>query len=375
MIYLSTVTTLTFCLFVFIVGYYYILGRNGPGFPVLNDYPGDIFRRRAYKEYRTNAKQLLAEGSSKYQEKPFAVLVPNGIKVILPPSLTNWIKTNKDLDHQQLVRDEYFATYPGFEAQLVLHHPNRLVINIVQAKLAKNDQTLPTLNDHIKSALAEYWGEGNDWHLLDWDLGTSGLISRAAASTFVGPELATDVEWQSVTRSYVQNFFAAVSEMHAWHHWLRPFVQWYLPHASACRTGVKRARSMINAVVRERHEKVEVAEANGDVPPEYNDALAWTLNAPGGSAFEAGDVQLALAMAAFFTTAEVLRQVIIEIVHRPQLVASLRQEIEEAISNHGLTAASLFRMELLDSAMKESQRLMPALGMYSAGPGLSKAII
>lgn len=355
-------TLFTGLLAVVIGGIY--LKTNALQYPAINDYPGDFFRIRASQEYISNARQLIADGRKKFQGKPFSILVPYGVKVILPPSLTDWVRANRDLDHQQLVRDEYGASYPGFQAQLVLHHPNRFVINIIQAKLAKNDQTLPVLDVHIKAALSDLWCNDKEWRLLDWENATSGLISRAAAAVFVGPELASDAAWQKCSRSYVSDFFAAVSELHTWHPWLRPFVHWFLPHASACRAGVRQARRIINKVVSERRQKAKAAEAAGDNPLEHNDVLAWTMNARGCAAlFEPGDVQLALAMAAFFTTAEVLRQVLLDVAQSPELIDALRHEIETALESHGLTAAALFRMELLDSVMKESQRLMPALGM------------
>jgi hypothetical protein len=328
----------------------------------VNNYPKDFFRRRAYKNYSAKARALLEDGAAKYGKNPFAVLVPNGVKLILPPSLAGWVKNIKDLDHQQLVRDEFFATYPGFDVQFVIHHPNRAVINMIQGKLSKTDKTLPIVREYLQAGLSEIWGEKQSWQPLNWEDGTTGDISRAAASIFVGPELASDPDWQHVSRAYVQDFFAAVSEMHAWHPWIRNIVQWRLPHASACRAGLKRARQMVNKVVEKRRQEVEAATQRGQEPPEYYDAIAWTLESPAANVFEPGDVQLALAMAALFTTTEVLRQVLIEITRRPEYVEPLKEEIEGAIVDDKITAASLASLQLLDSFMKGSQKQIPPTG-------------
>jgi cytochrome P450 len=293
---------------------------------------------------------------------PFAVLVPNGVKIILPPSLVGWVKSSKDLDHQQLVRDEFFANIPGFDVQFVLHHPNRMVINMIQGKLSKTDKTLPILTEHLQVGLSEIWGQEKSWKLLNWEDGTTGVISRAAASIFVGPELASDPDWQRVSRAYVTDFFAAVGEMHAWQPWLRNIVHWRIPHASACRAGLKRAREMVNKVVEKRRQEVQAANLKGQESPTYYDALAWTLESPAGNEFEPGDVQLALAMAALFTTTEVFRQVLIEIARRPEYVEPLREEIRGAMVDGKIGGASLVNMQLLDSFMKESQRQIPPLG-------------
>ncbi|EXM26139.1 hypothetical protein FoTM2_010935 [Fusarium oxysporum f. sp. vasinfectum] len=330
-------------------------------FPIINKYPKDFFHRRANQEYKTNARKLLKDGAAKHGENPFAILVPNGIKTILPPSCVGWAKNNKDLDHQQLVRDEYFASYPGFDVQHVLHHPNRMVINMVQGKLSKTDKTLPVMNKHIKAGLSDIWGEDKSWKTLNWEDGTTGVISRAAASIFVGPELAADPEWQKVSRAYVLDYFGAVGEMHLWPSWLRWLVVWYLPGASACRAGLKRAREMVNKVVQKRRQEEQEAKLEGKEAPAYYDALAWTLESPLGNEFEPADVQLALAMAALFTTSELFRQILTEIARRPEVVEHLRREIEDAAPDHDFTATSLVKMQLLDSFMKETQRQIPSL--------------
>jgi hypothetical protein len=339
-----------------------IFAKERPKFPVVNNYSRDFFHRRANLEYNTNARRLLVDGAAKHGQNPFAIRVPNGLKVILPPSLVNWVKNNKDVDHQQLVRDDFFAEYTGFDVQFVLHHSNRMVINMIQGKLSKTGKTLPILNEHLQVGLSDIWGEEKSWRSLDWENSTTGVISRAAASIFVGPELASDPEWQRVSRGYVLDFFSAVPEMQACHPWLRSLLQWNLPHASACRSGLQRAREMVNKVVQKRRQEAEEAKAQGQEPPTYYDALAWTLENPAADGFEPGDVQLALAMAALFTTSELFRQVLIEIARRPEYVEPLRREISDAMPDGNVSAASLVKMQLLNSFMKECQRQIPPLG-------------
>ncbi|KAJ5646066.1 cytochrome P450 [Penicillium lividum] len=291
---------------VIVVSFYYLIPKQRPIFPVVNNYPGDIFRRKAYQEYSKHAKQLIAEGFAKYNG-PITLLVPNGMKNVLPSALSEWVKTNRDLDHQEL-----------------------------------------------------HWGLGETWHTIDWDKDTTGIISRAVASVFVGPEMASDPEWQTLVQRYVREFFTAVGELHAWRAPFWPIVQWFLPHTSACRALVKRARVMIGDVVHRRAEETEVAQRQGRTAPRYNDVISWSSNMSSNE-LPAGDIQLALAMAALFTTSEALRQILIDIAKHPELAAPLRQEITQSISDHGLCQTALQKMILLDSVMKESQRQIPTL--------------
>ncbi|KAK3985425.1 cytochrome P450 [Cladorrhinum sp. PSN332] len=344
---------------------YLLYSKQRPIFPIINDYPGDFFRRKAYREYKQNAKKLLADGFTKHRG-PVTVLIPNGSKIVLPSSLSDWVKTNRDLDHQELVREEYFAGYPGFEALDATHSRDGMLIDVLRAKLSQHEgaAVLPIVNEHVAAALEEYWGaEGHSWHTVDWDRDTTGLISRAAASVFVGPEKAADREWQRIVQTYVREFFAAVGELHGWPAMLRPFVQWFLPHASACRVLVKEARVVVRKVVRQRAQEAAAAREQGLEPRRHDDALTWTQDAQRQlhNTIEPGDIQLALAMSALFTTTEALKQILIDVGKHPELVDPLRHEVTQSLSEYGLGLEALAKMELLDSVMKESQRQLPAL--------------
>ncbi|KAE8327618.1 cytochrome P450 [Aspergillus sergii] len=340
-----------------LAGLYRFTTKQRSIFPVVNDYRGDFFRRKAYHEYNQNAKKLIVDGLAKHGS-PITLRVPDGLKIVLPSALSDWVKTNRDLDHQELIREEYFAGFPGFEPQSTLHAPDGMLINLLRTKLSQNEEIVPTVNRHIGPALQHYWGDSGIWHTIDWENDTTGIISRAAASIFVGPEKAADDEWQTVVQAYVREYFAAVSELHTWRASLRPIVQWFLPHASACRGLLRKARAIVQEVVQKREQEAEAAMNQGLVAPQYNDVLAWTMQVP-ENRHPAGDIQLALAMAALFTTTELFKQILINIARHLELVEPLRKEIKMSLSEHGLGLTALAKMELLDSVMKESQRQIP----------------
>ncbi|KAF7714904.1 Uncharacterized protein PECH_007854 [Penicillium ucsense] len=337
-----------------IVGLYYLNPHQEIVFPVVNAYAGDIFRRKAYREYKTNAKRLIAEGLAMYNG-PISPLVPHGVKIVLPSAFSDWIKTNRDLDHQELIKEEYFAHLPGFEPSYAVHSPDGLLIDLLRTKLSQNEETLPTLDQQVVAALQHHWVDSDSWHQISWERDTTGIISWAAASVFVGPEKASDPEWQMLSQAYVRELFSAVNELRTWRPSLRSVVQWFLPHTSACRALVRKARVMIDEVVKRRAEESDLAQRQGRTARRYNDVLSWTSHMPSNK-LHLGDIQLALAMAALFTTNEALRQTLIDLAEHPELVAPLRREIEESISRHGLCQAALQKMDLLDSVMKESQR-------------------
>ncbi|KAH6856356.1 cytochrome P450 [Chaetomium sp. MPI-CAGE-AT-0009] len=336
--------------------------RQQPAFPIVNKYPGDFFRRKAYRSVRENAKQLITTGLAKHQG-PITIAIPHGRKIILPSSLTGWVKSHKDLDHQQLVREDFFSGIPGFEALTILHSdPDAMLIDLVKTKMGQSDATVAAMSAALARGLRALWGDdaSSSWHALDWQRDTMGVIARAASAVFVGPDKAADEEWLGLVQGYVHAYFAGVADLHRYPVWARPVVHWFLPNAIACRGYVRRARVVMDGVLRERREAVERAEREGREGPRHEDALAWAEAASGGRA-QAGDVQLSLAMAALFTTTELFRQLLIEVARRPELVEPLREEVSEQISAHGISVAATSNMVLLDSFMKESQRLNSGL--------------
>ncbi|KXJ87521.1 putative cytochrome P450 [Microdochium bolleyi] len=331
-------------------------------FPTINKYSGDLLNKKAYAEAQNNARGLVRQGLEKHNNQPFAIAIPHGLKIVLPASLGSWVKSKRELDHVQLVRDDFFSGLPGFESQTVLHSPDEFVKRMITTKLGQNDSTTATMNASMARAFDDLWGgdDATSWHAIDWQKDTMGIIARAASSVFVGPELAEDPEWSELVQSYVTSYFMACGDLHKWPVWSRSLVHWFLPNASACRKELHRARAVIDRVVRERQEAVDRANAEGSQPPEYNDALAWSKAAPDSSMHPA-DIQLALAMAALFTTTELFRQVLIDVSRHPEIMEPLRDEVRQQISAHGTSVAATSNMVLLDSVLKESQRL-------SAGP-------
>jgi hypothetical protein len=131
---------------------YYFFEKQQPIFPAVHDYPWDFFCRKAYRAYNENARKLVTEGLAKHGG-PIIMFVPGGMKIVLPSALSDWVKTNRDLDHQELVREEYLAHFRGFEAQTPLHSPDIMLIDLLRTKLTQNEEILPTVYEHISPAL------------------------------------------------------------------------------------------------------------------------------------------------------------------------------------------------------------------------------
>ncbi|KAF3483805.1 cytochrome P450 [Arthroderma uncinatum] len=88
---------------------------------------------------------------------------------------------------------------------------------------------------------------------------------------------------------------------------------------------------------------------------------AWLRDAAAGRSLDHTAAQLAFAVSALHTTTELLKQTLLDICTHPKLIQPIRDEVSEALKEDGWTTAGLFKMQLLDSVIKESQRLKPGL--------------
>lgn len=279
---------------------YLFTQRQRYPFPVVNSYPHDFTQKRAHSEYNENAGELIRNGLAQH-EGPITILTPNGPKIILPSSLVGLVKDNKDLDHVELVKDDFLFGYAGFEAQTAIHDPSHILVNVIKTKLSKNEANLPIINTHLAEALEQHWGDSNEWHAIDWQKDTTGLISRAAASVFVGPRLSKKQEWQDVTVDYVMQYFTALGSIRKWPAFLWPVAHLFDPHSRSCRQYMKQARSMVQEEILIREKE------RNDSSVTYNDTIEWITAIAGDRIVDHAALQLGFAVAALFTTSEALR--------------------------------------------------------------------
>ncbi|KAK2803977.1 hypothetical protein FQN50_006783 [Emmonsiellopsis sp. PD_5] len=300
---------------------------KAPEIPTVNFYRGDITRKRAHAIFITNARDLILEGVQKFNG-PFRIITTLGSRVILPASYTEWVKNCRDLDHQALVHDEYFAAYPGMEGLKIVTDPRKILINVTKTKLNQNSH----------------------WHTIDWSEHAIQFIGRMSASVFVGPELARNPEWQKLIITSTINTFMGVRSLRAWPAFLRPVVHWFLPELRKCRQQMRLARQMLQPVFERRAR----SRAEG-----FNDTIQWLEEMSAGRPFDTAAAQIAFAISAMHTTTELLKQALLDICMHPELIPAIRKEVSKAVEESGWTTAGLFKMQLLDSVVKETQRLKP----------------
>lgn len=205
----------------------------------------------------------------------------------------------------------------------------------------------------------EWADKDGNWRSVSWGQDVARYIGRMSSAVFAGPELARDAMWQDLILSYTINLFNGVRALRTWPGFMRKFIHWFLPECRTCRNQLLRARQLLQPIMDTRRRTMSELRAAGQTPSVYNDTITWIEEVAGGRPFDPAATQLAFAISAMHTTTELLKQTLVDICLHPELIEPLRKEAEAAIKRHGWTTAGLFQMQLMDSVIKETQRMKP----------------
>lgn len=202
----------------------------------------------------------------------------------------------------------------------------------------------------------------SEWQSTEFNQDALTIIARLSSRVFLPEPLCYDPEWLDLAVNYTVDFFTAAFVLRMWPKPLRPVVHWFLPQTRKIRAQVAAATRLIEPeLVRRRNAKKE-AIAAGKEPPKPVDALTWMEMAAKENAGDYNYVwgQLNYSLGAIHTTSMTFVYVVYDLIEHPEYIPLLREEIA-AVWKQGdiLTKNVLYNLKLMDSFMKESQRLNP----------------
>lgn len=185
------------------------------------------------------------------------------------------------------------------------------------------------------------------------------IVARMSSHMFLGEELCRDAEWLDVTKRYTVMGFGTADVLREYPPWLRPLMNRILPQCREVQELGTRAKRLIAPVITKRQQAREDAIRNGKPIPRFEDALDWFEREGADPRLDRAHLQLILSVVAIHTTSDLLTETLLQLSQRPQLIEELRAEISGVLKGDGWRKTSLYNMKLLDSVIKESQRLRP----------------
>ena len=184
------------------------------------------------------------------------------------------------------------------------------------------------------------------------------VIAKLSAKVFLGDEAARNQEWLDITIDYTVNLCLAQRQLRHFRGWSRHLVHWFLPRCIKLRKQYNRAKTIIAPILAQRLETIALAEKGiGKMP---NDATGWMHEVAQGKPYDPVGVQLGLSIVALHTTSDLLTHILTDLCKYPEYIDRMRDEVRQVLGEHGWQKTSLYHLKLVDSVMKESQRVVPA---------------
>lgn len=149
-----------------------------------------------------------------------------------------------------------------------------------------------------------------------------------------------------------------------WPRPIRHIIARFLPCCKTLRSQIKKAREIILPVLEQKRARKAALLEHGksvEIDRYSADCIEWLEESAksNGAEYDPVIAQLSFSMAAIHTTSDMLTQVIYDLCENMELIQPLREEIVGVIGEDGWKKTALNKLVLMDSVLKESQRLKP----------------
>ncbi|RDW68967.1 cytochrome P450 [Aspergillus mulundensis] len=341
-----------------LVGGLYVL-LSSPSHPVLNGKGPLEFRdTHAQKRFLSNARNLISSGLAKWPA--FNLVTETGYRLVLDPKYAQEIRSHEALSFGKAIALDFHAHIPGFEPFDQGTRSDEIVQDAVRMKLTQSlGSVTKPLSDETTVALQKNWTDNADWHTIPLKHTILDIVAQLSSKVFLGDQICRDPDWLRITVAYTIDSFLAAEALRMWPAFMRSIVAPFSPKVQKIRAQLEEARSIIIPVLERRKAEKQAAIANGETPARYNDAMEWMEQCAKGRPYDAAVSQLSFSLAAIHTTSDMLTQVLYDICGHEGLIDELRQEVLTVIEAEGWQKTTLYKLKLMDSVLKESQRVKP----------------
>ncbi|KAI7537669.1 hypothetical protein KC317_g18033 [Hortaea werneckii] len=185
------------------------------------------------------------------------------------------------------------------------------------------------------------------------------MVARLSSRVFLGQDLCRNEQWLHIAKNYTVDSFIAARLLRLVPSVFRPVVHWFMPHCIRVRKEYADANKLIMPEIELRKERAEKAIAAGSKPPKTADTIGWMYDVARGRQVNYVAAQLSLTLAAIHTTTEAITTAMLDIIEQPEVLQALRQEVVDVVGEQGWSKTALYKLRLMDSFLKESQRCHP----------------
>ncbi|KAH9237588.1 hypothetical protein K456DRAFT_1829211 [Colletotrichum gloeosporioides 23] len=296
------------------------------------------FRRvKSRLDFMKNGMSTLKKEVERHSSQPFRMPTDLGEVTVLPPAYAAYLRNLTDLDFREAITKEFHRHLPGFAAFGIVKHPAHILQSVARKQLTQHTRwrEIPA-----KDALLE-------------------LVARLSSRVFLGSDICRDEKWLRITKEFTTTSFAAAAKLNMLPSVLRPLANLLDPSCHQVRAFIGEAEEILLPVIESRRKVKEAAKLADKPVPLFNDTIEWAEAESQGTKYDPVAFQLMISFVAIHTTYDLLGRVLLLLAEHQETIKPLRQEMVEVLQAEGWSKTALNHMKLLDSTIKESQRISP----------------
>lgn len=287
----------------------------------------------------------------------FQVQTDLGPKIVLPNSFADELRNNEQLLFSEAIEEELMATFSGL-TPISLVTLDHVFQDLTRVNLTRSlDAVTPELNEETRVSLQKLLGDNKEWQETSIRTFFNGLIVRLSTRVFFGKELCQNQEYLDHVVSWGNLVLMVNITLRRWPLFLRGIVHRFHPFSRQLRNERNATSRIVAPIIKERLEQKQ----QGKVSAKVSDMVGWMeeIAQKKKAKIDLVDGQLFMAFVAVETTSTTVAYLMLDLLDHPDAIPRLRNEIITILRGNGWKKTSLQQMKLLDSAMKESQRLHP----------------
>jgi hypothetical protein len=325
----------------------------------------------AATSWTKHAAETLARGREITNDGFFQIMTGNGPKIVVPNRYLEEVRaskeldTKKGLDAQKAFSTEHFWRYSGmigFKAMRLYPEPIRHVVTgkVNAAMFAMTKELASEAVDVIDASMPSKGAADACWQSVAMQPVCEEIVARLSTLLFLGRDACRNRSWINIVRSYTFNAFRASAKLRACSPLLRPLAhQFWFTESKIVREQCADAAITIKPLIEERQRLIDAGEYKA---LKVGDTLGWLLESSQryGQHIDAVGSQMLLTLGAVHNTTETMHVAVLDLCKHPEVVQPLRDELVRVLKEEGGWNKNIFtKLRLLDSFLKESQRMLP----------------
>ncbi|KAG4432671.1 hypothetical protein IFR05_011849 [Cadophora sp. M221] len=325
--------------------------QKSSNFPLIND------GKNPKSQFRNNAKELIAQGFQKFSG-PFNLMTDTGPIIMLPPEYIDSVNQQDKLNFNKFIEIHNLAKYDTFRN--FRSPPHGMFEEAVMKGLTRNlPRFTKALSDEMERCLNDTWAQSAEWREVKLQTDVLTWVARLSSRIFNGEELTRNEDWLRISKDYTINTFTALAVCKFFPVPFRWLAERALPLCRKVRKDRAAGAKILAPILAARKAEIAAAKREGREPNLPDDSIEWFRKAAKGRAYDDCDLQLGLSIAAIHTTSDLLGQALLNLGTRTEMMEPLRKEAVEVLEKYGWQKVALAELRILDSFLKETQRLKP----------------